>query len=624
MTSPERLKQAKKGHTFHIPVMGTGFSIDTPIKVAKYGISSVISLVDDVLIEKMRQFYCKKTGEEYVPIPKEDVEHRAKRITAYLDLVDRIVKKQFEELRASAFEIGSEITKYFELLPETSPLKKLYVKMLQTRDEAKKRELQEELRRSIAPGDINVNIMTKLDKNNFDQNDQELPAEFSDALAALRGYAMSTVSSAIVFSAGINRRLYSYIANFQDFFADTTGYIKKRIVIKVSDYRSAITQGKFLAKKGLWVSEYRIESGLNCGGHVFPAAGELMGPILEEFKTKRKEFSAILHEIYTEALKLKNEITFPKPHDILVTAQGGIGTAVEDAFIRDYYEVDSTGWGTPFLLVPEATNNDAITLKRLSEATEKDLFISEVSPLGVPFNNLRNSESELEKERRIEKNRPGSPCPKGYLVSNTEFTKLPICTASRQYQKLKLEQIEALQLSPDALKAAQFNVTRKACICNDLGEGAMTVNSIAALTHKVFPAVCPGPNIAYFSKIATLKEMIDHIYGRTNLITAEHRPHMFIKELDINIDFFKHEIEKLLPQLSEKQMIYLNEFRSNLMKGIEYYRKLFPRMLVETEEFRLKMQEDLEHLKICLDRIIEEHSAIFANRPLIVSEAAAI
>ncbi len=40
-------------HTFSIPVMGTGFSIDTPLRVAQYGISSVISLVDDVLIEQM-------------------------------------------------------------------------------------------------------------------------------------------------------------------------------------------------------------------------------------------------------------------------------------------------------------------------------------------------------------------------------------------------------------------------------------------------------------------------------------------------------------------------------------------------------------------------------------------
>ena len=65
----------------------------------------------------------------------------------------------------------------------------------------------------------------------------------------------------------MNPRLYGYIANFKDFFPDVNGKIKKKIVLKVSDYRSAIIQGKFLAKKGLWVSEYRIESGLNCGGH---------------------------------------------------------------------------------------------------------------------------------------------------------------------------------------------------------------------------------------------------------------------------------------------------------------------------------------------------------------------
>ena len=81
-----------KIHTFHIPVMGTGFSIDTPVKVAQYGISSVISLVDDKLIEEMRQYYCKVMDEKYVPITKFDEDYRARRITAYLDLVDRIVK----------------------------------------------------------------------------------------------------------------------------------------------------------------------------------------------------------------------------------------------------------------------------------------------------------------------------------------------------------------------------------------------------------------------------------------------------------------------------------------------------------------------------------------------------
>jgi hypothetical protein len=76
--------------------------------------------------------------------------------------------------------------------------------------------------------------------------------------------------------------------NFDDFYPNENGEIKKKIILKVSDYSSALIQGKFLAKKGIWISEYRIESGLNCGGHAFATDGYLMGPILEEFKTNRQ------------------------------------------------------------------------------------------------------------------------------------------------------------------------------------------------------------------------------------------------------------------------------------------------------------------------------------------------
>ena len=72
----------------------------------------------------------------------------------------------------------------------------------------------------------------------------------------------------------------------EDFYPDENGHLRKRIILKVSDFRSALVQGKLLAKKGLWISEFRIESGLNCGGHAFPTEGLLLGPILEEFKTK--------------------------------------------------------------------------------------------------------------------------------------------------------------------------------------------------------------------------------------------------------------------------------------------------------------------------------------------------
>ncbi|MFA5060098.1 MAG: hypothetical protein WC676_05670 [Candidatus Omnitrophota bacterium] len=607
-------------HTFHIPVMGTGFSIDTPVKVARYGISSVISLVDDTLIEQMREYYCTLLKEPYIPIAKDEEDYRARRITAYLNLIDRIVKKQFEELKASAFEPGTEITKYFELLPDSAPLKAKYGKMLQEVNPKLKLTLQNELRSEITTGKINVNIMTKVDRINFDKNEKELPVEFSDALSALRGYAMSTLDSAIVFSAGINRRLYTYAENFKDFYADAAGEIKKKIVLKVSDFRSALTQGKFFAKKGLWVSEYRIESGLNCGGHVFPAAGELMGPIMEEFKVKRQELITTLHDMYDQALKLKNKISFPKPHPVRITAQGGIGTATEDKFVRENYQIDSTGWGSPFLLVPEATNVDEETLQKLANAGENDIYTSEVSPLGVPFNNLRGSLSDAEKDQRNEKGRPGSSCPKGHLVSNTEFTPLPICTASRLYQKFKIDHLRTLNLESTTFQRIYDQVTKKACICNDLGEGALLKNSIA-VRRKLFPAVCPGPNIAYFSKIMTLADMVSHIYGRANFLNSTYRPHMFIKELQINIKFFEGEIKKFLPKPTEKQIEYLLEFRANLIKGINYYRELFPKMCGEAEKFRTKMLEELEALYKDLENLIAKYTEVFSGHSAFIPAA---
>ncbi|MBK9359101.1 MAG: hypothetical protein IPN08_17270 [Bacteroidales bacterium] len=127
---------------------------------------------------------------------------------------------------------------------------------------------------------------TKLDREVYDENGK-LPVEYNDAHAAVRGFANSTVESSLVLSAGMNPRLYSYLEEFPGFYPDENGRISKKIILKVSDYRSALIQGKFLAKKGIWVSEYRIESGLNCGGHAFATQGFLMGPILEEFRKNR-------------------------------------------------------------------------------------------------------------------------------------------------------------------------------------------------------------------------------------------------------------------------------------------------------------------------------------------------
>ena len=90
-------------HSFHIPVMGLAYTIDTPIKVARFGISSVISIIEDRLVEMMRKHYYPTINQEYHPITTHQEDYRAKRITDYLNLVNKIVKEQVEKLRNSCF-----------------------------------------------------------------------------------------------------------------------------------------------------------------------------------------------------------------------------------------------------------------------------------------------------------------------------------------------------------------------------------------------------------------------------------------------------------------------------------------------------------------------------------------
>ena len=99
-------------HNFHIPVMGLAFSVDTPIKVAHYGIDSVISIIDDDLVEKMRMVHCEKTGVPFESISLKEDDYRPKRISAYLNLVEDIVKSNFHNLKDSFGEVGGEFEKY--------------------------------------------------------------------------------------------------------------------------------------------------------------------------------------------------------------------------------------------------------------------------------------------------------------------------------------------------------------------------------------------------------------------------------------------------------------------------------------------------------------------------------
>src|SRR6056297_2708372 len=189
-------------HTFSIPVMGTGHSIDSPIRVAPYGINSVISIVDDLLVERIRKHYCQKFELPYNNIPRSAEDGRAKRITAYLDLVQQAVQGQFEAIKSQPFFADNEKAKYFELLPDTGKLKQMYNRLMSLDEGAQRDSLSSELSQLMRSGSIDVNIMAKVDGMNYEKNGTPMSAEFSDASAALRGFANSRLASNLVLSAG--------------------------------------------------------------------------------------------------------------------------------------------------------------------------------------------------------------------------------------------------------------------------------------------------------------------------------------------------------------------------------------------------------------------------------------
>lgn len=565
--------QITSPHSFHIPVMGIAFTIDSPIKVAHFGINSTLSIIEDNLIEVMRKYYYQQTEETYIPISPKEENARARRVTDYLNLMQRIVTSKMEKLKTSAFETGSDIVKYFEMLPDNSILKEKYHEWFSLSDSEEKEKAEKLLRESLVPGAIEVNIMTKVDKEQLDKQKQPIE-NGSDALTALKGYADCDLSnSSLILSAGMNPRLYNYMEGFSAFDAYELGGFHKKVIIKVSDYRSALIQGKYLAKKGIWVSEFRIESGLNCGGHVFATQGLLMGPILQEFKEKKQELQDSLFELYIPAITAKGKPSFDKPHPIKVTVQGGIGTSEEDNLLHNYYKVDGTGWGTPFLLCPEATTVDDNTLELLAKSKENDVVRSKASPLGVEFNYLKNTTAEKERLGRINREKPGSPCTEKLLESNTEFTKTPICTASTKYQKLKLAQLKTADLPVEEYELQVADVLAKECLCIGLSNAASLSYDVPFLKKLTAVTICPGPNIINFSKTKSLREMTDHIYGRSDIVKNPNRASMFITELRLYIDFLRKEIGRNTSPTTRDFKSW-DKFSQNLLDGIAHYREM--------------------------------------------------
>ena len=592
----------KPVHNFHIPVMGLAYTIDSPIRVAQFGISSVVSIIDDEIVERMRDFYSKKFNFDFKEISIKSEDHRAERITAYLDMMDDIVTKKFKDFKEEISKNTETLKQFIGMLPSTSGLKDGLQNILNKKDNLAE-SIKNFVDNHLNPGEIDVNIMTKVDKDNF-VKDVQLPTIYNDAHASLRGFANSKLSSSVIFSAGMNPRLYSYLEEFEDFFPNENGELKKKIILKVSDFRSAMIQGNFLAKKGLWVSEYRIESGLNCGGHAFATDGLLMGPIMEEFKQKKNELQASAFALWKSALEQKGKMTTSEPLETRISVQGGVGTSEEHEFLLTTYNADSVGWGSPFLLVPEATSVDQETRNLLINAKEEDYYLSNMSPLGVPFNTIRGTSNDEIKDMNISNQKFGSSCPKKFLALSKEFTPKGTCTASKKYQDIKLSELKTnrLKLTDKQYEKQKQNITEKSCLCVGLANSAYLELDIPVKGEKQGVVICPGPNLSFFDKEVSLSKMVRHIYGYENVLSDDRRHHLFINELKLYVDYFKNEILEFSEEITKSQVKKWEIFKGNLLKGIAYYEELF----AETNYFKPKLDSifsDLKSFKLKLNQI---------------------
>jgi hypothetical protein len=134
-------------------------------------------------------------------------------------------------------------------------------------------------------------------------------------------------------------------------------------------------------------------------------------------------------------------------------------------------------------------------------------------------------------------------------------------------------------------------------LCRDLAGGA---ELSAGINYEAATAVCTGPNIVNFSRTATLREMVDHIYGRISLLTNPDRPHMFIREIELYLDYVGKEFRRFALGISARKETYFNEVKDNLRSGIEYYEQLVERL---PKADRRHFADGLESLRNAVQQI---------------------
>ena len=172
-----------------------------------------------------------------------------------------------------------------------------------------------------------------------------------------------------------------------------------------------------------------------------------------------------------------------------------------------------------------------------------------------------------------------------------------MCTASKKYQDIKLAELEAQkdQLSESEIQQKQTKIFEKSCLCVGLANASYLENGMEVKGQQQGVVICPGPNLAYFDREVSLADMVKHIYGNANVLADNNRPHMFVKELTMYVDYLKNELEQFTNDFTSAQLKKWSAFKSNLLSGMEYYSNLFS----NTDSFSREKQAIVQQLQQC-------------------------
>jgi hypothetical protein len=114
------------------------------------------------------------------------------------------------------------------------------------------------------------------------------------------------------------------------------------------------------------------------------------------------------------------------------------------------------------------------------------------------------------------------------------------------------------------------------------------------LVKSAISAVCSRLSITDFDRVYTLKEMVDHIYGRLPVKLPKNRPNLFIRELSLYIAYLKGQLTKKELNVLSIPDKYFDDFTRGLLGGVRYYRQMSSQLASDTRAAFLLTLADLE------------------------------